>query len=272
MTELEEILDNYIRERNGRIDTFLSKHLGNDECIRIQKSFFLQDIIKNPINVLWAIPYFSLKKVLETAEKLGIQSAARLLQMIPKSLKTDYQKEIERLVLEELFQLSETEVRFSNHYSPELTKLLIMEIRKEISLYCMKQNEVTDLVASSFIVLFSQYSFGDKTLDLFGLGNKFAQKWTHKKAAKEFFLGESLGNTFYTFAPVNPSEKQIFLFTAAVLLVFGIITTAIGVMSFPVQKRFGVTRHQLQSLTNQIHDRLLLTVVKAGRPKKKLVA
>lgn len=269
MNDIELLLEDYIAERKNRIDAFLHNHLDKNECLRIQKASFLKDIIKNPINVLWAIPYFSIKKFLEIGDKFGIQSAGKLLQVIPKSLKTDYQKEIERIVLDELFEIKRLENELRPVCPHGLFEKLIHEIRSEISQYCNRQNEVTDLMALGFIVMFSHYSFGDKTLDLFGLGSKFAEKWTQKKAAKEFFLGESLGQTFYKFVPVSPSEKHVFLFTAAVILIFAVVTTTIGILSFPAQKRFGITRNQLNSLTSQIHDRLLLSIAKSRRTLRK---
>lgn len=269
MNEIEILLDDYIRERKTRIDVFLHNHLDKNECLKIQKASFLKDIVKNPVNVLWAIPYFSIKKFLEIGDKLGVQTAGKLLHSIPKSLKTDYQKEIERIVLNELFEVRKLENTLRPVCSPELHELLIRDLRSEISQYCNRQNEVTDLMASGFIVMVSHYSFGDKTLDLFGLGSKFAQKWTQKKAAKEFFLGENIGQTFYKYVPVSASEKHVFWFTAAVILLFAVVTTTIGILSFPTQKRFGITRNQLNLLTNQIHDRLLLSIAKSRRNLRK---
>lgn len=271
MNETELILDQYLRERKLRISLFLEQHLDNGECIRIQKAHLLKDLIRNPINVFWAIPYFTIKKTLEVSEKMGFDRAKSFLLKIPRSLKTDYQKEIERLIMVELFELDQLEEKLDPVCSPELKVSILKEIELEVGQYCTRQNEVSDLIASGLIVLLSHLTFGDKSLDLFGLGSKIAGKWAYKKAASNFFLGESLGKTFYSYAPPEPTEKHVFLFTSLVLVVFAVLTTAIGVLSFPTQKRFGITARQLNALVDLIDDRLLLALAKSTKPKDRLV-
>ena len=263
----EKMIEGYLSEKTLRIPLFLKDHMDNSECLKIQKKYILQDLIRNPINVFWAIPYFSIKRVLETAEKLGVEKASALIKKIPKSLKTDYQKDIERLLTDELFELGDFELKLRETCSPALSKDLLQEIRSEISLYCAKQNEVTDLVASGLIVLLSHFTFGDKSLDLFGLGNKIAKKWAYEKASSEFFLGEGLGKVFYRYSPPTPTEKNVYLFTSLVLIGFAVLTTIISVFSIPTQKRFGITSRQLHQLIDTINDRLILKVAKSTREK-----
>lgn len=265
MVQTEQIVDHYIQERRSRIPLFLAAHLDNRECVRIQKRHLLKDLIRNPINVFWAMPYFSIKKTLEISEKVGFDQAGNLLQKIPRSLKTDYQREIERLVMQDLFELPELEAKLLGSCSPDFAKTLIKIIHLEIGQYCTRQNEVSDLLASGSIVLLSHLTFGDKSLDLFGLGSKIASKWAYKKAASNFFLGENLGRAFYRYSPPTPSDKNVFLFTTLVLLAFALMTTVIGVLSFPTQKRFGITSRQLHGLVESINDRLLLTLAKDRR-------
>lgn len=267
MNSTEEIIEQYLSEKKLKIAVFLSSHLDNSECLRIQKRYLMQDLIRNPINVFWAMPYFSIRKGLEIAEKLGIDKAATLAKKIPKSFKTDYQKEIERVLIDELFELDSLEQKLQLTCTTALRKDLIQEIRSEIGLYCARQNEVSDLIASGVIVLLSHFTFGDKSLDLFGLGSKFANKWAYKKASSEFFLGETVGNVFYKFSPPTPSDKHIYIFTSLVLIGFAILTTVIGVFSIPTQKRFGITSRQLHQLLDGIHDKLILKVAKSARER-----
>ena len=267
MNQTELIVDQYLRERKASISSFLKQHLGNEECMRIQKSHLLKDLIRNPINVFWAIPYFAIKKTLEVSEKMGFDRAKTFLSRIPRSLKTDYQKEIERLIMVELFELDQLEEKLDPVCAKDLKKTILQEIELEVGQYCTRQNELSDLLASGIIVLLSHLTFGDKSLDLFGLGSKIAGKWAYKKAASNFFLGESLGKSFYSYAPPEPTDKHVFLFTSLVLIVFAVMTTLIGVLSFPTQKRFGVTARQLAHLVDLIDDRLLLALAKSNKNK-----
>lgn len=267
MKRTQEFIDQYLNERKSRISLFLGEHLDQKECLKIQKEHLVKDLIKNPVNVMWAMPYFSIRKALEISEKLGFEKAGTLLKKVPRSLKTSYQKEIEQLVMEELFEISALETRLREACDTDTARAVVNDIKLSISQYCEKQNELSDLIASGLIVLMAQFTFGDKTLDLFGIGSKIASKYAHKKAAQNFFLGESVGDIFYKYSPPAPNEKYIFLFTTMVLLFFALMTTVISVFSFPVQKRFGITEKQLNGLVESIHDRVLLTLVKDERKK-----
>jgi hypothetical protein len=268
MKSTEDIIDQFLHEKKLKIPQFLELHLDKSECLKIQKRYLMQDLVRNPINVFWAMPYFSIKKFLEIVEKIGFDKAASISQKIPKSFKTDYQKEIERLITDDFFDLDELESKLGESCSKTLTKDLKQEVRSEIAQYCAKQNEVSDLIASGVIVLLSHFTFGDKSLDLFGIGSKIANKWAYKKASSEFLLGEGLGNVFYKYSPPTPTDKQVYLFTSLVLIGFALLTTVIGVLSIPTQKRFGITSRQLHKLMNNIQDRLILKVAKASREPK----
>ena len=265
MISLETTIEQYLQERRAEISLFLELHLDNSECFKIQRTHLVKDLIKNPINVFWAMPYFFIKKASEASEKLGVDNVAAFLQKIPRSFRTSYQKSIERLLVEDLFKLSELEMRLRPLCSPELLKSIMDNIRAEVTHYCTRQGEVSDLIASGLIVILSHLTFGDKSLDLFGIGSKIAGKYAHKKAASNFFLGEKMGNAFYSFAPPTPSEKHVFIFTCLVIILFALLTTAVAVFSFPTQKRFGITYKQLHKVIDQINDRLLLTLAKSVR-------
>ena len=71
MNQTQNIISHYIQQRRAHIPVFLKDHLDNSECLAIQKTHLLKDLIKNPINVFWSIPFFFIKKTLEISEKLG---------------------------------------------------------------------------------------------------------------------------------------------------------------------------------------------------------
>ena len=107
VADLDQCLIAYIEQRRSHIEAFVAQHFSLRETFRIQKKSFLLDLLVNPINTAWSIPYLSIRKLTEAIEKLGWNNAADFLKLIPSGIKTHYQKEIERLVATELldFQL-----------------------------------------------------------------------------------------------------------------------------------------------------------------------
>lgn len=153
--DIQDVIDAYILECNQIIPLYLKDHLILSYCSRVQLKHLAKDFFRNPINVLWAIPYFSIRKSLEIAEKTGSLWAKIVLLKIPKALRTDYQKEIERSILKEVFGFSRNksisspfESRLNNHpklqnMTPENLKKIVSlvenDIRAEVSLQCTKR-------------------------------------------------------------------------------------------------------------------------------------
>ncbi len=71
--DFQDVLDTYINEVNKLITIYLRDHLILKHCFRVQLRHLAKDFFRNPINVLWAIPYFSVRKALEILERMGLK-------------------------------------------------------------------------------------------------------------------------------------------------------------------------------------------------------
>jgi hypothetical protein len=275
--DIQYVLDTYINERNKIIPIYLKDHLVLSHCMKVQKKHIAKDFFRNPINVLWAIPYFSIRKFLEIAEKMGSDWAKTGLLKIPKALRTDYQKEIEQSILKEVFGVSNTnpspfELELARHpklqnITPELFKKIVSlvenDIKAEVTLQCTKQQELTGLAASAAFIFLADKKFGSNSLDLFGIGKEIAAIWAKNKAVSNFVFGKNLGKAFYNFAPPVPTSNQIMIATVASILIFSLLSSGIGVLSYPIQNKFGLCRKQLQSLIECTYDKLIVSVIKS---------
>lgn len=281
--DIQDVLDTYIKDLKLQIPRFLEGHLTLAHCVNSQKRHLAKDFFRNPVNVLWAIPYFSIRKVLEIADKLGSELARTFLQRIPKAIRTDYQKEMERAILEDLYGFKgnsqtpriEQELRSHQKFqecSPALIKNIVnvieKEIRAEVRLQCTKQHELTDLSTSAIIFYLAGKKFGDSSLDLFGIGKKVASLWAKDEAVSSFMFGKTLGEAYYNFAPPAPTSKQIWISTNASILFFSLLSSIIGVLSYPIQNKLGFCRKQLDSLIEISYDKLILAITKNVRLRK----
>ncbi|MGZ3684775.1 MAG: DUF6635 family protein [Bdellovibrionota bacterium] len=280
---LQDSLFRYVESRRERIPGLLSQYLSLKECAKIQTRHFAKDLACNPLNTLWAIPYMSIRKVLEIFEKLGLELARSVIPMVPRAIKTDFQREVERLIQVELFGFPTEAIERSDlakeldshdeirHYlaSGQGRSLLAgaeADIRKEIAQYCEMQNGFTDLAASGGTILFAQTFFGDRSLDVFAMGRRWSALWARRKAEQHFFLGKRLGHEFYkvVHAP-PPTTGQIYLATAAFLALLALFSTSVNVFSYPTRALAGLEKKQLEKLLQSVEDKLLLRFTKGTR-------
>jgi hypothetical protein len=279
----DECIEKYIEDRRKRIDGFTDKHFSIQETLTLQKRYILADLFLNPLNSLWAIPYLSIKKVVETLDKLGWTRFTALLDRLPSSIKTRYQKEIEQLIAKELLGLEGLEPQ---HFSkniliedlkkhPVLGKLIAsetmdlgelpidLEFKKQLEKYSSSQAMISDLAGSLMTLFAGWLFFGDKSLGIFGLGNRIARKMARDRASSKFFLGDGLGSVFYRAFPPTPSGSQVFIATLIVGVLLTTLSLFASVMSDPLRKRLGLHKRKLNSMLDELEEGLFLQVKKA---------
>ncbi|MBC7537283.1 MAG: hypothetical protein H7281_00560 [Bacteriovorax sp.] len=279
--DIQDILDRYILELKKNIPIYLKDHLVLSHCLRLQTKHIAKDFFRNPINVLWAIPYFSIRKILEFAEKMGSAWAKIAILKIPKILRTDYQKEIEQSILNEVFGFSKNNLAPSHFeqmlrahsklqkISPiELKNIILIverDIKSEVTLQFTKQQEITSLAASAAVIFIAHKRFGSNSLDIFGIGKEIATIYAKNEAVSHFVFGRTLGRAYYKYAPPTPTSKQVLIATVASIIIFSLLASVIGVLSYPVQNKLGLCRKQLQSLLDSTYDKVIVTVIKSLR-------
>ncbi len=247
-----------IEERKETLDDFLNAHLSLRECAQLQKKHLLLDLALNQVNAFWAIPALSIKKSFDVLDQLGWDNAKSYQQKLPMALRTNYQKEIERLVAQKVVGISQ----ISERITPDLKAQLIREAQSEITIYSLRQSSITDLTSSALTYLFATWIFQDGTLNVFGIGRRIATLWAKDDAASNFFLGKSLGNAFYSIAPPDPTTFQIVLATGVTLVAISVVSTVVAVISIPIRKKLGLQKRSLNRLLDSIHDRWVLKIAK----------
>lgn len=274
LVAVEECIERFIAERRSRVKDFVAEHFSLQETVEIQKKTFLHDLISNPINAAWAIPYLAVKKIAETTEKLGWDGFNAVLLWIPSGIKTGYQKKIEKLVATEFLDWNQSSKESKNgllemmREHPELARVIdssaastfsmTAEFRSALDRYCTSRALISDLSGSvlSFFVGWSY--FGDRSLGIMGMGDRIARRMARDKAADNFFLGKSFGTSFYNAFPPHPTQKQVFLatlFMGFLLTIFSLIATA---MSDPCLKKLGLQERKLNALLTDLESTLLI--------------
>ncbi len=272
LAALDECLEKYIAERRLRVDGFIERHFSIKETIEIQKKSFTVDLLLNPLNALWSIPYLSIKKTIETLDKIGLPQLTPAIDKIPAGIKTGYQKEIERLIGEELVDSNSLIKELKDN--PVLGNLLEAEqlsfdslqlgklFSEEIDKYSSSQAMISDLSGTLLTLFTGWLFFGDKTLSISGLGQHIARKMARDQATSHFILGKNLGSTFYRIFPPEPTRIQVYTATITVGFMLTALTLITGVLCDPLRKKLGLHKKKLNTLVDNLEGRLFLHIKK----------
>src|SRR5262245_27911709 len=284
---LEECIEQYIAECRGRVAGFVERHFSFQETIALQKQSLVSDLLCHPINALWSIPSLFFKKLIEVPMKLGWRAGANLIMLVPTGLKTRYQKEIEQLIATELLDWPCTmgERRTSPNGLLECMKrhkqvgpllasgVLSYEVLEELSdIPCLVAEHsvgrivVLDSTATVLTLAAGWFFFGDHSLGISGIGGVIARNRAKAAAASTFILGSSLGSTFYSIFPPNPSFWQVMGATLIVGLSVTAMSLLVGLLSDPCLKRVGFQHTRLNVLIDAVEDCLHRQVRKRLKP------
>ena len=273
LAAVDECVETYIEQRRSQIKSFVADHFSVQETLQIQKKSAVADLIYNPFNAVWAIPYFFVRKSSETFDKLGWFVPLVYLNKVPQGIKTHYQKHIEKLVFQELLGWSDENLFLKEvsknkelsaylKNSPGCADRLTEVIKVEVEQFSSGQALIADLSGSVITLVTGWLAFGDKSLGVLGLGERIAGKLARSKASSHFFLGEKAGAAFYAAFPPRPSGWQILGATLLVGFFLTLFSFVSGLLWDPFRKKLGLYELKLNLLMDRLEDRLFLELKK----------
>ncbi len=271
----DDCIDRYMNARRELVPSFVDRHFSLQETLRLQKKSMLVDMLSHPINALWSIPYLSLKKIAEVFEKTEWEKQTHPLGKVPAGFKTRYQIEVETMVLAEVLEID----KFVNDLKayPGLIESLAAKnisleslhidetFKKHVAKYTTHQAVISDVISTLATFGVGWFFFGDRSIGLFGMGDRIARSFARDRAASDFFLGKEVGSGFYNLFPPQPTGLQLVIATAAVGFLLTSICVVASVVSDPLRKTLGLHRKKLGNLIEDLEDALIIQVRKAVR-------
>jgi hypothetical protein len=91
-------------------------------------------------------------------------------------------------------------------------------------------------------------------------------------AAKDFFLGETIGNWYYSVFPPEPSLATTAGVLVAVMATLAAFAALSGVISDPLQAAIGLHRRRLHKLLDHLERDVAASTQSSFRPKDQFVA
>jgi len=277
----EECIERYTQERRRRVEAFVQDHFSLRKTLQLQKRSLLRDFLAYPLNAIWSIPYLSFKKGIESLDKIGVSGLTPLLTKIPSGIKTDYQREIERRIETDLLEWSCTKrgenrnaflAELQSH--PLLANLLASgalshptfltddDLKQLIEQYSATRAVASDLASSAGTLLLGWLLFKDHSLTITAIGERIARQRAQARAASHFFLGETLGTTWYQLVPPQPQTGDLIIGTVIVGILVMVFCLIVSALSDPFRKVLGLQQKKLHALIDHLEERLHLQVNK----------
>lgn len=252
-------IEKYFSERRLKVDPFVEKHFSLKGTLVIHKRTFGFDLVRHVLNAYFAVPCIAVKKTVSWFETLGMDRIAHLFNLIPSGLRTDYQKEVERLVARELLKISDDKSSGSDELQSLFgTQALGSLIQPDLLAHSSGRAGITEMAGSAVTLIAAYRWFHNTSLGPLEMGKRLASMNAHKKAVSKFFLGRKLGSVFYKTFPVAPSKHEVMLATAFVVFTLSALTLLTVILSDPVQHRMGVHRRKLLKLLDSLEAKMVL--------------
>lgn len=280
---VEEVVEEYCQACRNRIASFVERHFSLREVVARQRASLFADLLCYPLNALWAVPYLTTKKSIELLDKVGWGGCTPWFERVPSGIKTRYQREVERLIYQELLQWPyDMESRQDGTHAladalnvrPACQSLahalrtrgqaggVRREVRRLVDGYSAARALVSDLAGSAGTVLVGWILFKDRTLGLFGIGERLARERARETAVSQFMFGKSLGSTWYRLFPPEPSASDVASATMLIGAMITVLCLVAGVASDPLGKAVGIQGRKLHALIDELEQRLRTNLIK----------
>ncbi|WGO98279.1 hypothetical protein QFX18_19915 [Saccharophagus degradans] len=271
---IEAGIEDYFEQCRANIPLFIKKHFWVPGCWQTNRLAFGVDLLRAPINLLWAPIYLCLQLLLYCFTLAGWQGAKGVANWLPAGLTTKVQRNINALIQQELLDEAKLHSCIDKYLLPiaeQLASASELPSHKKQSLYSELNNIVDDALKqlmqsrtaaadisnTIFAAMVGAIAFKKFTPGGIGIGLVVAGVWVKLRAQQQFFLGETAGGWYYTMFPpqANTGENMVAIFS--VMLVLSVIATFSGLITDPLQVLLGVHKRRLNKLVTKLEHNLL---------------
>lgn len=260
--ESQETVRSYFEEQRQSIDNFCLLHFSFQGTWKRFRRALGWDLVRLPINSALSIPYLTFKKSLSALDKIGWDGPARWVEKVPSGLKTNVQKEMEYLIVEEILRprgdetALESQLKKSFGRFEESNRSLISLSRKsqELKNYFQSYATLTDFSGLLATLAVGYYFFRDMSLGILEMGNRWAHSEAKSEAASNFILGAKLGRGFYNIFPPEVSNLTVFKATLSIAIVCTLLTWTVNLVLDPIQFYLGLHQRRLKRVIDQLEE------------------
>ena len=268
----------YFAERRRRVDAFIDRHFSMTGALALHRKALGADIIKAPLNIVLAVPYFAAQLGAVAARACRAERLSAYLRSRRILLDTAVGREIEWLVMTELLELP---LRQGQRVSTKdaLAEAIVAEqavadaIRAQLDAdhpggdldfrkhLADSVARYTETRAASAEIATTLMTFGAGAAALkqitpgaMVLGPALAGTIAQQAAIASFPLGPTLGALWYAVFPAAASAGLVAGVTAGVAGAGAIAAAFVGVVTDPLQRAAGLHRRRLLRLIDALEQ------------------
>ncbi len=270
---VDRCIDAYAQRCRRRIPAFVDAHISLEQAWSTQKQTFWPDLLVGPVNSVWAIPYWTIRKACTSLDALGVPVAGSVLRSVKPGLTSGYQIATEATLARELLEwnLDDPSTGLPSglvkelEQNPEIRRLRLNDrpaslhpIRKVIDEFSSGRVLVADLAGAALTLAVSWLAFRSTSMGLYDIANRFARQDAKSRAASHFVFGRRAGNVFFSvFRPqASTFEIGLILVLLAVAVAGGAMLCVVG--SEHVLKVLGLHQRRLATLVDKIERELVV--------------
>lgn len=296
-TAFNRAVRNYIDARRNKVPEFVRTNFSFSGAVKINRKAFGKDLIKAPVNIAWALPYTAIQLTSVLLKKVGFKKIDKLMQKVPAGLKTSVQEEINSLIFTQLLELPNGKGRGKNITDALLAEILdqpevksifqdqlalIMSqsqregfraaLEKRLKEYSTSRNAVSELAGNIITLATGAGMMGKMTPGGISFGAVLAATIAQQSAISSFFMGSTLGGLYYGIFPASASMGLAVASTSTVLATLAIFSAFSGIITDPLQARFGIHEKRLNLLLDSLENTLMDKVDQDLKLREKYLA
>lgn len=283
-------IERYFDDCRARVPAFIDRHFHYPGAIETNRMALGWDVLRAPINLLWAPVYAlaCLVKIL-TPKRIGLMWLYGLADRIPAGFTTRVQQHTSHLILVELLNNSQEGQLLENYLIESLeavyerhtcepvghkqfSTLVEPLVADALSQYRITRTASADITNSISCTVLGAFAFQKFTPGGIGLGVVLASMLAKTLAAQDFIFGETIGSWYYSWFPPEPTLATTASVMGAVMASLAAFAAFSGVIFDPVQAAVGLHRRRLHKLLDHLQRDVSLSTQSSFRPKDQFVA
>ena len=280
----------YFDECRGGVANFIDCHFCYPGAVATNWVALGWDMVRAPLNLFWA-PVYALLSVVKglVKKKAKLAWLSRLLNRIPAGFTTQVQQRISELIMIDLLKMdrstslleeyiveslqdvyeSHTDVPVDSRQFQQLIEPLVDQALVQYRVTRTASADITNCLSCSIMGAFAFQKF---TPGGVGVAVLLASVVAKNLAARDFFLGETLGHVYYSWFPPEISltlTVGIWAGTMALLAAFAALS---GILTDPFQAAIGLHRRRLNKMLDHLQRDFLNQTRNSFQPKDQFVA
>jgi hypothetical protein len=279
---VEDGIRAYLASRRDRIDAFVDKTFSLPHAWRLNKKAFGWDMLKTPVNILWAPPHFLLSGMGNLLLRATGQRFGSRLARLSSGFQTAVERELAWRIYSEFLELpyADGQRTYSDNrllamileqpklapiFDESLAAMALLQkdvqgkqrLTDQLMQYVNSRKAASDL--SSALISMAAGYIANKSINLgaVSLGTVLASTLAHYAAVSGFVLGSTLGSVYYSVFSVTASKTAIVLSSGGVAVVLGIVSAYTGIITDPVQRSLGWHQKRLHRVIDNLESELL---------------